>query len=234
MHGSTRRVASLVIALSALAVSAAGCGGNSDEPYKPQPAWSGKKASLPAPPSLPNTPIKTGDAYTIYGASHHLRSLIHSKDVTANTISIVGYIVDSNIPRAPDCAVHPAGKQDPENCVAEIPSFWVGDQKGADPKAGKIRVIGWARNFAIIYDAIKEYDKSKDPPKELVKDDILNVDIPYPIPAVGAKVKITGKYGFSGRNSSDMVSDPVNGVFMLQKIEYLEPAPDKAAFAKKI
>src|SRR2546426_108675 len=31
------------------AAAQSGCGGNADEPYKPQPTWSGKKASLPAP-----------------------------------------------------------------------------------------------------------------------------------------------------------------------------------------
>src|SRR5262249_50848508 len=87
---------------------AVGCGGGGDNtPYKPQPAWSGKAGSVPAPPSLPSTPIKNGDAFTVYGAVHQLRSLMHNKDVTQPpAITITGYIVDSNIPRAPDCAVH--------------------------------------------------------------------------------------------------------------------------------
>ena len=35
------------VGLLGLVGSVAGCGGD-DNPYKPQPAWSGKKASLPA------------------------------------------------------------------------------------------------------------------------------------------------------------------------------------------
>lgn len=211
-----------------------GCGGE-DNPYKPVPAWSGKHANVPSPPSLPSTPIKQGDAYTVYGAIHQLQSLIHSKDVTAQPISITGYIVDSNIPRAPDCAVHKTGKKDPEGCTPEVPSFWIADDKGST-KPQKIRVVGWARNFAVVYDAMSAYQKLKpgDQPKEPITDDMLNVPVPFPLPAVGAKVKITGAYNFSKTVVSDMVSDPANGVLSLQKMDTLEPAPEPAHFAKPI
>jgi hypothetical protein len=222
---------------AALAGTAAlGCGGESDNPYKPQPAWSGKAASLPAPPSLPSTPVKLGDgSYTVYGAIHQLRSLIHSKDVTAQPISLTGYIVDSNIPRAPDCAVHKTGKKDPDNCNPEVPSFWIADNKG-DTKGPKIRVVGWARNFAVVYDAMVAYKKLKpgEQPKEPIMDDMLNVQLPLPLPSVGAKVKLTGAYSFSKVVVSDMVAEPVGGVMALQKLEEIEPAPEPAKFAKKI
>jgi hypothetical protein len=228
--------ASGLAAIAALLGALSGCGGD-DNPYKPQQAWSGKRASLPAPPSLPNTPIKTGDSYTVYGAIHQLRSLIHGKDVTANPISITGYIIDSNIPRAPDCAVHKTGKADPPNCTPEVPSFWISDEKG-NAKAAKIRIVGWARNFAVIYDAMKSYAKVKagEQPKEKewVNDDILNVQVPFPLPSVGAKVKITGAYNFAKTVVSDMVSEPTGGVMALQKMDTLEPAPQPAAFAKPI
>ena len=237
LHSPLRRLAVVLAVVAPLPLLVTACSGNADEPYKPSPAWSGKKPNVPTPPTLPNTPIKAGDAYTVYGATHHLRSLTHMKDVTAAPISITGYIVDSNISRAPECAIHPTGKKDKDECVAEIPSFWIADTKG-DTKGPKIRVIGWARNFAIIYDAIKAYDKLKDgvapTEKEVVKDDILNIDVPWPLPAVNAKVKITGKYNVSGRNSGDLVSDPMNGVMMQTKIEVIEKAPDKAAFSHKI
>src|SRR5215472_1236866 len=128
----TRSVALFLAAtVPAIAGGLSACGGNADEPYKAEPMWSGKKANLPAVPSLPSFPIKSGADFTVFGAAHHLRSLIHNKDVTANPISIVGYIVDSNIPKAPDCAIHPAGKKDPDTCVdIPIPSFWIGDNKG--------------------------------------------------------------------------------------------------------
>jgi len=223
------------IVLAALFSAAVGCGGD-DNPYKPQPAWSGKHAGLPSPPSLPNTPIKSADGYTIYGAIHQLRSLIHSKEVTAQPITIVGYVVDSNIPRAPECAVHKTGKKDPDNCTPEVPSFWIADNKG-DPKGPKIRVVGWARNFAVIYDAMTAYRKLK--PGELpkdggVSDDMLNVIVPFPLPSVGEKVKVTGAYNVSRVVVSDMVSEPAGGVIAYNKIEQLEPAPEPAAFAKKI
>jgi hypothetical protein len=224
-----------------LVTALAGCGGD-DNPYKPMQAWSGKRANLPPPASLPSTPIKTGDAYTVYGAIHQLRSLIHGKDVTANPIAISGYIVDSNISRAPDCAVHKTGKADPANCppagqTIEVPSFWIADDKGAT-KGSKIRIVGWARNFAVIYDAMKAYGKVKagEQPKEKewVNDDILNVQVPFPLPSVGAKVKITGAYNVAKTVVSDMVSEPSGGVMALQKMDTLEPAPQPAAFAKPL
>lgn len=208
-----------------------GCGGNNAEPYKPVPAWSGRKASVPAPPTLPSLPIKSGDAYTVYGAIHHLRSRMHEKDVNGKEVTLVAYIVDSNIPRAPKCAIHKTGKADPESCQTEMPAFWVADQKG-DTKGPKIRVLGWATNFANIFDAMEKYGKAKEPPKELVKDELLAVDIPFPLPAVGAKVKLTGKYGFT-YHGSNLASDPVNGVMTYGKIEVLEPAPEPAKFDNK-
>lgn len=224
---------SLMLAVFVSAIG--GCGGD-DNPYKPQPAWSGKQASLPSPPALPNTPIKSGDAYTVYGAIHQLRSLIHSKEVTAQPITVIGYVVDSNIPRAPDCAVHKTGKKDPDNCTPEVPSFWIADNNG-DMKGSKIRVVGWARNFAVIYDAMTAYKKLK--PGELpkdggVSDDMLNVLVPFPLPSVGEKVRVTGAYNVAKVVVSDMVSEPAGGVIAYNKVEQLEPAPQPAAFAKKI
>jgi hypothetical protein len=221
-----------------LGTAVVGCGGGDDNPYKPQPAWSGKAASLPAPPSLPTTPLKNGDAYTVYGAVHQLRSLMHAKDVTSPpAISITGYIVDSNIPRAPDCAVHKTGKADPEGCTPEVPSFWIADNKD-DTKGLKIRVVGWARNFAVIYDAMQMYKKVKpgEQPteKQVVTDDMLNVPLPFPLPSIGAQVKITGAYNVAKTVVSDMVSEPTGGVMALQKMDTLQPAPEIAKFAKPI
>ncbi|HTB74858.1 MAG TPA: hypothetical protein VK762_16525 [Polyangiaceae bacterium] len=231
--------ASCTLGLAAvLGTAVVGCGGGDDNPYKPQPAWSGKAASLPAPPTLPSTPLKNGDAYTVYGAVHQLRSMMHAKDVTSPpAISIVGYIVDSNIPRAPDCAIHKTGKADPEGCTPEVPSFWIADNKD-DTKGLKVRVVGWARNFAVIYDAMQMYKKVKpgEQPtdKQVVTDDMLNVPLPFPLPAVGAQVKITGAYNVAKTVVSDMVSEPTGGVMALQKVDTLQPAPEPAKFAKPI
>lgn len=229
---STHALRSLGIA-ALLAAVTAGCSGD-DNPYKPQPAWSGKKANMPSPPSIPSTPIKSGDGYTVYGAIHQLRSLLHAKDVTAQPITITGYIVDSNLGRAPECAIHKTGKADPEKCAPEVPSFWIADDKG-NTKGPKIRIVGWARNFAVVCDAMKNYNKLKpgEAPKEPTKDDILNVELPNPLPSVGAKVKITGSYNIAKTVVSDMVSEPLGGVMALQKMETAEPAPSPAAFPVK-
>lgn len=226
------RIASVFVA-SALAL---GCG-NSEEPYKAAPAWSGKKPSMPAPPTLTNAPVKVGDAYTIAGASHHLRSRIHDKEVTKASITIQGYIVEENISDAPACAIHKTGKADPEDCKSEIPSFWIADTKDAGKDAPRIRVLGWAKNFASVHDAMDKYKalkEVKDPAKDLYKDEIWNIEVPFPLPAKGAKVKVTGKYGFTfSKASGGLVSDPVNGVITYEKMEVVEQAADKVAFKNK-
>ena len=77
-------------------------------------------------------------------------------------------------------------------------------------KGPKIRVVGWARNFAVVYDAMVAYKKLKpdQQPKEPINDDILNVPLPNPLPSIGAKVKITGAYNVAKTVVSDMVSEP--------------------------
>jgi hypothetical protein len=203
--------------------------GEEEQPYKAAPAWSGRAVGLPAPPALPTNPIKAGDAYTIFGAIHHLRSRVHEKEVNGREITITGYIVDSNIPTAPPCAVHPTGKKDPDDCKdIPIPAFAIADSKD-DAKAPRIRVLGWASNFANVFDAFQKYNRLKDPPKELVKDELWGVEIPFPLPAVGAKVRVTGKYGYTfAKSSAGLVSEPATGVLTYTKIEIVEPAPEAA------
>jgi hypothetical protein len=234
--GIPHRLSAVAVATSLLLVSlgftVGGCSSGSDDPYKPAPAWSGRKASLPAVPQLPNTPIKAGDAYTVFGAIHHLNSRIHSLDVTAKDVTIQGYIVQSNIPEAPKCAIHKVGKKDPDDCKAEIPSFWIADNKD-DTKGQTIRVLGWAKNFASVFEAMEKYKNLKEPPKELYKDEVWMIDVPFPLPSVGAKVKVTGKYGYTfSKSSTGLVSDPKNGVMTFGSYTVLEPAPENAAFAK--
>ena len=207
--------------------------GNNDDPYKPIPAFSGRKASLPTVPSLPTDKIKDGDAFTIYGAYHHLNSSIHNPDVTAKDITLIGWIVDSNMATVDKCAIHKTGKKDPDGCVTAIPYFTLSDKKDgkSDTKAPKIRVLGWASNFANIFDALEKYKNLKEPPKELYKDELWAMDIPVPLPAVGARVKVTGKYGVNfGKSSAGIEADPVYGIMTYDKIEYLEQAPEPASF----
>jgi hypothetical protein len=226
-----------------LPIFLAGCSSGAEEPYKAAPAWSGRVPNLPAPPSVSPTPIKAGEAYTVAGASHQLRSRFHDKDVTKASITIEGYIVKENISDAPGCALHKVGKKDPDDCPAagqppiEIPSFWIADEKSAGPEKARIRVLGWAKNYATVFEAMEKYKtlkEVKDPAKDLIKDEMWGVDVPFPLPAVGAKVKVTGKYGFSfSKASTGLVSDPVNGVLTYEKIEVVEQAPEKVTFKNK-
>jgi hypothetical protein len=230
-------------AVVVVAALGAGCSSGADEPYKATPEWSGRKPSLPPPPTLNAAPIKVGEAYTIFGASHHLRSRMHEKDVTKNNITIQGWIVEENISDAPKCAIHKVGKKDPDDCPPagqppiEIPSFWIADEKGAGKDKPRIRVLGWAKNYATVFEAMEKYKnlkEVKDPAKDLLKDEIWSVDVPYPLPAVGAKVKVTGKYGFVfTKASTGLVSDPVNGVMTYEKMEVVEQAPEKVSFKNK-
>jgi hypothetical protein len=231
-----KKVALLLIAASAGAVSILpGCG--NEDPYKATPAWSGRKVNLPAVPALPAITIKQGDAYTVAGAIHQLNSNLHGPEVTAKEISIVGYIVDMNTSRAPLCSIHKTGKADPDDCKwsngkgIEIPTIWIADGK-TDAKP-RIRVMGWASNYANIFDANEKYKDLKAAPeeKDQWKDELWAVAPPFPLPNVGAKIKVTGKYGVNfGRASAGIEADPFDGTMTYTKIEYLEPPPTPFSF----
>jgi len=213
------------------------CENPAQEPYKPAPQWTGKVPNLPSPPTLPPLTVKQGDAYTVQGIIHHLKSRIHSKEVTSKEVTLVGYIVDSNLPDAPSCAIHPTGKADPENCTGvAVPRFAIADSKDAakDATAKKIPVMGWARNWAVVYSAMQDYKGKKDPPAKLAHDDQWGVDVPFPLPAVGAKVKVSGNYGYSfGKASTGLANEMNTGILTYTKMEVLEPAPEPAAFKNK-
>lgn len=201
--------------------------------YVPKPAPS-VKASLPPVPALPQKPIKEGDAYTVWGASYHLRSRVHTASIAGKDISIVGYIVKTNLPDAPECAVHETGKADPPDCAAPIPTFWLGESKDA-PLNDCIMVKGWASNFAQLYDAIKEYKKREkqrlpegEKPEPLM-DTFYGVAIPDPLPVAGAKVIVKGNYSTTyTKATSGTEADPIMGILTLEEIKYLEPAPEVA------
>ena len=202
-----------------LAAAASGCG-QTDEPYKPAPAFSGRKANLPAVPTLPAKAIKVGDAYTIYGAQHHLRSRVHNTDVAGKDITLVGYIVKTNLNDAPACAVHTTGKGDKDDCKSPVPAFWIADEKGDDKNT--IKVMGWASNFSQIFDAVEKYSSKTN--TEAVKDEFWAVDIPNPVPNKDAKVQVTGNYGVSfTKATSSVETDPSHGILTYAKLTYVEP-----------
>ena len=219
---NVRHALAFAAALSSLSL---GCGG--EEPvYNPKPAVSGKKASLPAVPTLPTKAKKAGDAYTIWGVTHDLHSRVHRDDVNNKKLTLVGYIVKTNYDTAPKCAIHKTGKGDPADCKAEIPTFYIADEKG-DTK-DMIAVMGWASNFAQLFSMIEALDKApKGKEKDVaLKDEFWASDIPNPLPNVGAKVKISGSYGVTfTKATGGAAANPKYGIMTAEKIEYLEPAP---------
>lgn len=234
-------VAVPALLIGAVATGAlAGCGGE-EKKYVPKGAFSGKKAALPAVPTLPQKAKKVGDAYTVWGVTHDLRSRVHRADVNGKKLSIVGYIVRTNLVEckddtkattegcAPKCAVHKTGKADPPECKAPVPTFWISDSKEDTEKV--IEVMGWASNYANLYDAITEIDKTpKDKQAELkLEDPFWGAKIPNPLPAVGAKVKVTGQYGVTfAKASSGVAANPKFGIMTVETVEVLEPAPELA------
>jgi hypothetical protein len=228
---STRHL--LCLGLIGLATSLQACGGE-EVKYEPKPAYTGDKANLPAVPNVPQNPIKVGDAYTTWGASYHLRSRVYNATIAGKDIKLTGYIVKTNLPDAPECAVHETGKADPEDCKAEIPTFWIADSPTAELK-DSIKVMGWASNYAQIYDAIKEFKKREkvkpnpDKPEEPVMDGFWGVAIPNPLPVKGAKVTVKGEYKTTfTKATSGAVADPVMGVLTYDSLEYLEKPTEKA------
>jgi hypothetical protein len=207
-----------------LVLGVAGCG-NDQIKYEPRSAPSGVKADLPPVPNVPQKPVKQGDAYTVWGASYNLRSRVHRKEVNGKKVSVTGYVTKTNLPDAPECAVHEGGKADPEGCNAPVPAFWIGDTKDA-PENESIKVMGWASNFARVYDAIEEYHKKDD---AVVEDTFWGVKVPNPLPNVGAKVTVKGDYSSTFvRASTGTEADPIMGLLTFESITYHEPPPEPA------
>ena len=218
------KVARISVLIGAAAIPLA-CGGE-EAKYEPRPANSGAKASLPSVPTLQKKPIKQGDAYTVWGAAYYLRSNVHRKDIVGKDITVTGYITKTNLLEAPECAVHKTGKADPEGCKAPVPTFWIGDSKDA-PENESIKVMGWASNFANLYDAIQEFDRPKDDAG--YDDQLWGVKVPNPLPAKGAKVTVKGKFSTTFmKASSGAEADPYQGIIDFQDVTVHEPAPELA------
>jgi hypothetical protein len=213
-----------------LAATAVGCG-DEGEPYQPKQPPQGVKATLPPVPNVTKNPMKDGEAYTVWGASYSLRSRVHHNDVAGKDLKVTGYIVATNLAEAPKCAVHATGKEDPPDCQAPIPTFWLADSKDAKPQ-DSIKVLGWASNFAQLYDAVNEYRKRRARKKtdaEPLQDNFWGVKIPFPLPGPGAKVTVTGNYSTAfTRATSGTEADPIMGILTYDGIEYLEEPPELA------
>lgn len=217
------------MAMAALALGLSGCG-QEEIQYKPRAAPSGApKANMPDVPNVSKKPIKAGEAYTVWGVSYYLRNRVHTKEVAGQKLKVTGWITKTNLPDAPECAVHEGGKGDPEGCNPPIPTFWLGDEKNATEKE-TIKVLGWASNYAQLYDAMEKYDKQggKDD-KEPHLDTYWGVEMPLPLPNTGAKVTVEGTYSTTfTKSTKGTEADPIMGILSYLKIEYLEPPPEKA------
>jgi hypothetical protein len=215
------------LAAAALVAGSAGCGGDG-KPYEAKPAFSGRKSNLPAVPTLPAKNKKQGDAYTVWGVTHDLRSRVHADDVNGKKLTIVGYVVKTNYAEAPPCAVHKTGKGDAAECKAPVPSFAIADEKGEAKDI--IEVMGWASNYAQLFNMIEALDRAAKGRESEVKltDEFWGGEIPNPIPNLGAKVKVTGTYGITfTKSTSGAAANPKYGIMSAEKIEYLEPPTDK-------
>lgn len=199
----------------------------SAEPCPPTaPATAPVAAAVPKLPAvkLERQTLSDGIAFTVWGLGYQLRSRQLRDQVTGRPISVTGYIVASNLASAPKCVVHAGGIADPEDCFAPVPAFWLGDTPNA-PLDEAVKVMGFASNYAQIYDAIHEFDRGGGP----FVDAFWGQEIPNPLPAVGAKVTVSGSYGttFSGA-SSGTESDDTMGIFTYRSMETLEPAKELA------
>ena len=175
-------------------------------------------------PKLELQPLRAGDAYTVFGASYFLR--YRAREVTGKPVAITGYIVKTNFDEAPRCAVHRAGVADPENCHAGIPAFWLGDQPDA-AEADCIKVMGFASNYAQLFEAIRLADSQKS--NVPYQDAFWGKTIPNPLPAAGAKVTVRGDYGRSfAKVSSGAETNLTMGVLDFIARDLLEPAPELA------
>ena len=193
--------------------------------YKPRPA-SHVAVRLPEVPERLLQPIRVGNAYTVWGAGYFLRSSRHLAEITRERVRIEGYIVKTNLPDAPRCAVHSAALAVRVGCREQVPSFWIGDTPNASEDAS-IKVMGWASSYAEIYDAIRAFDSGKN--DEPYVDGLWEVAVPNPLPAVGAKVSVTGAFGQTFYKASfGAEADVRMGLLTYSSIHVVEPAAELA------
>jgi hypothetical protein len=216
---------------ASLVVMVLGCG-KDEVKYQPRPAVTSVRANLPAPAAMSQKPQKSGDAWTVWGASYNLRSRVHREEINDKDIKITGYIIKTNLSEAPTCAVHKTGKEDPEGCEAPVPTFWLADSMD-DKEQDSIRVMGWASNFAQLYDAVLEYKKLERSKKEELEEPLLDafwgVKLPFPLPNVGAKVTVKGNYSNNfTRATRGAEADPIMGILTYDEVEYLEKPAEPA------
>ncbi len=215
-----------VILLQKLTTKAMKPSAAASRPVTSAPALPALEKPLPGlpTPKLALQPLRSGEAYTVWGAGYALRSRQHRRKVADQPIAVTGYVVKTNLAKAPRCAVHHAGIGDAYDCRAEIPAFWLGDRLDA-PESDCIKVMGFASNYAQLFEAIRQAD-SQDPDLQYT-DAFWGQPIPNPLPAAGAKLTVRGNYGLTfAKTSSGAERDPVMGIMDFVGRDILEQAPE--------
>lgn len=174
-------------------------------------------------PEPDQRPVKSGDDYTVWGLGSSLRIPEQRESVTREPITVTGFIVATNLGSAPACAVHAGGIADPEDCTAPVPAFWLGDRP--DSALGDcVKVMGFASNYAQLYDAIHAMDRG-----EQVFDTFWGMEIPNPLPAIGARVTVAGQYGTTfSMTTTGGETDETMGILTFRSMQTLEPATELA------
>lgn len=189
--------------------------------YVPLPSATAS-ALLPAMPRPPSRPLRAGEDFTVWGASFSLRNRFERASIAGSSITIAGFVVATNLAKAPRCTVHPRGVADPPGCSSQFPTFWLGDTKDA-AIVDCIKVLGWASNFSQVHDAIREYAKQ---PDARALDELWGSPIPNPLPARGAKLRVRGRYSTTfTKATSGIEADPIMGILDYEEISTLEKAP---------
>ncbi|MBX3226256.1 MAG: hypothetical protein KIT84_43285 [Labilithrix sp.] len=180
-------------------------------------APAGPKPPLPAVPDIQDAPARDGDVFSVAAAIHALRSAVESAELARGPITIEGYIIDTNLARAPKCAIHRAGVRDPAGCDAELPAFTLGDRRGQAPGANDVvRVMGWASSHAQVFEARQQGGRS-------YVDALWGIELPSPLPAVGAKVRVTGRYAETfSKSSRGVVTDRYSGILTYESMTVLD------------
>lgn len=208
----------IVVGVSTLA---AGCGEKLK--YKPEPAYSGPRASLPKVPTVP-TPasFKVGSNWTIYGLQHQLNNPRHKSEVDGKPASIEGYVVNvyrAKEPPGKEGCVYPVKKRPPTakeptpkgvDCAplfqgpnkVQPPHFYIADSKDEKNPAKMVMVMGYA-STAIQQFLARDHYKGKDAAKiAAMKAEDQYTDNNYSSqitilgePKLGSKVIVSGQFG---------------------------------------
>jgi hypothetical protein len=220
-----RAAATIAVATSTLVVLGSsllltGCGDKAK--YKPAPAYSGPKASLPKVPSIPSpATFKEGNAWTIYGIQHQLNSGRHRAEVEGKAdTTITGYVVDVYKPTEPkdkEGCIFPTKKHPPTSkqpyppgvtcdekggplSKVEPPHFWIADKADEKNRAKMVIVMGYVSSY-IQQEMARECYKTKKCKLE-GKEDELYMDNNYSSyitvlgePKIGSKITVTGYFG---------------------------------------